>query len=560
MKFIGKFLFTLLLLLLLLIVVVYVLLQTRWGAGWVSRWITDNTDYHLSVTKIEHNFSNPSHFILDDFSFGHDGQPAIVVAKRVDLGLALTQFSDPLHFDTITLHEGVLNAANMANRIAWPMRANRLQLNEMAINSPQSALPFSAGQVTGGVIPWKPEVGDLLGNNASFQMSATTMKLDGVVGNNVLIQGRIANNQWVFSNVGADLARGSMTGSAQRDAQGNWNIARLRLTDIRLQTDRTLQDFLKPLMALPSIHIDRMDMTDARLQGPDWAVTDLDLALKDFTLRGEDWQSDGGSLSMNASNFINGRLELNDPILNLSFSPQGIQITQFSSRWVNGLVRAEGNWARQNKRLTLDELMLAGLEYTLPDNWRDRWMQPLPGWLDSVAVTKFSGNRNLVIDINPDFPFQMTALDGNGSNLLMARNHQWGIWSGSLNFNAAEATFNRTDLRHPSIALTADDNQIKVTELSAFTGTGMVESLATLDQAPTRNLALTLNGRSVPANLLHNWGWPAVSLEGDATMQLKLNASLAAGTPLKSTANGTLTINKDQQSVQQTLHNGALQP
>ncbi|MBN9931583.1 hypothetical protein HZD82_26865, partial [Pantoea agglomerans] len=37
-------------------------------------------------------------------------------------------------------------------------------------------------------------------------------------------------------NIGADLARGSMTGNGERDAQGNWKINQLRLNDIRLQT------------------------------------------------------------------------------------------------------------------------------------------------------------------------------------------------------------------------------------------------------------------------------------------------------------------------------------
>ncbi|MBP2169069.1 hypothetical protein J2125_002261 [Erwinia toletana] len=558
MKFIGKFFLTLLLLLLSVLVVIYVLLQTRWGADWTSRWISDRTDYHLSVAKVDHDFSWPSHLILNDVTFGHDGQPAVLVAKRVDLGFALTQFSNPLHFDSVELSEGTLNVSDSS--VAWPLQARRLQLTDMVVESPHSVLPISARRVHGGVMPWQPGVGNVLGNNASFQLSAGSMTINGVPGDNVLLQGRIDNQRLVFSNVGADLARGSMTGNAERDARGNWRIANLRLNDIRLQSSQSLSDFLQPILSLPSVQLDRVDITDARLQGPDWAVTDLDLSLKDLTLHNGDWESNGGSLSMNASSFINGQLELNDPIANMDFSPQGINISQFSSRWVNGLVRTKGQWQRSDKRLTLDELVIAGLEYTLPANWRDRWMQQLPQWLDSVAVTRFSANRNLVIDINPTFPFQLTSLDGNGSNLLMARNHQWGIWSGSLSLNAAEATFNRTDLRHPSLALSADDNQIKVTEMSAFAGQGMVESLATVSQQPARTLSLTLNGRAVATDLLHNWGWPAVPLSGSSNMQLKLDASLAADKPLRQSASGTLSVNTNDQNVQQHMVNGELRP
>lgn len=559
MKFLGKFFLTLLLLILLALVVLYVLLQTQWGAGWFSRWVSDKTAWHLSLSKIEHDFSSPSHIILDDFSFGHDGQPAVLVAKRVDLGLALVQFSDPLHFNSIEVRDGEINLANQTPDATLPVQANRLQLNNVRIESPRSTLPVSAQHVNGGLVPWKPLANDVLGSDAQFQMSAGTLTLDGVPGNNVLLQGSIKQRSLVFNNIGADLARGSMTGNAERDAQGNWKIDQLRLNDIRLQTHQNLSDFLNPLRDVPSVSINRLDMTDARLQGPDWAVTDLDLTLKNVTLRGDDWESDGGSLSMNAGNFINGGFELNDPIVNADLSAQGIALTQFSSRWVNGVIRASGNWARSDKRLTLDELAIAGLEYTLPQNWRDRWQQALPNWLDSVLITRATANRNLIIDINPAFPFQMTSLDGSADNLLLARQHQWGIWAGKASFNAAEATFNRTDLRHPSIALNANDQQIQVSELSAFNGSGLLEGSATVGQDAQRPLTLNLKGQAVPANVLQNWGWPALPLSGNSNLQLQLKGSLNASTPLRPGVDGTLSVTTDAQAVQQTMRSGQVQ-
>ncbi|MGK3137374.1 AsmA family protein [Pantoea trifolii] len=559
MKFLGKFFLTLLLLILLALVVLYVLLQTQWGAGWFSRWVSDKTAWHLSLSKIEHGFSSPSHIILDDFSFGHDGQPAVLVAKRVDLGLALVQFSDPLHFNSIEIRDGEINLANQAPDTTLPIQANRLQLNNVRIENPHSALPMTAQRVNGGLLPWKPLPNDVLGSDAQFQISAGTLTLDGVPGNNVLLQGSIKQRRLVLSNIGADLARGSMTGNAERDAQGNWKIDQLRLNDIRLQTHQSLGDFLNPLRDVPSVSINRLDMTDARLQGPDWAVTDLDLTLKNVTLRGDDWESDGGSLSMNAGNFINGGFELNDPIVNADLSAQGIALTQFSSRWVNGVVRASGNWSRSDKRLTLDELAIAGLEYTLPQNWRERWQQTLPDWLDSVLITRATANRNLIIDINPAFPFQMTSLDGSADNLLLARQHQWGIWAGKASFNAAEATFNRTDLRHPSIALNADDQQIQVTELSAFNGSGLLEGSATVGQDAQRPLTLNLKGQAVPANVLGNWGWPTLQLSGNSNLQLQVKGSLNASAPLRPSVEGTLSVTTDAQSVQQTMRGGQVQ-
>lgn len=320
MKFLGKVLLTLLLFLLLVVVALYVLLQTQWGAGWIGRQVSADSDYQLSLSKMEHNFSDPSHLLLNNVSFGRKGQPATLVAKRVNLGLGLVQFSNPLHFASIRLEQGTLNLSEKSAPLS--LQADRLQLSQMALNRNEGQWPLQAQRVDGGVMPWKPEAGKLLGNEARFQMSAGSLTLNGVPAANVLIQGDLKGQQLQFSNLGADMALGSVTASAQRDANGTWQVSTLRLNSIRLQTDKTLRDFLQPLGELPPVHFDRIDVTDARLEGQDWAVTDLDLNLKDLSLSQSDWQSDNGSLSMNASSFVNGSLQLNDPIANMDFSPR----------------------------------------------------------------------------------------------------------------------------------------------------------------------------------------------------------------------------------------------
>lgn len=95
-------------------------------------------------------------------------------------------------------------------------------------------------------------------------------------------------------------------------------------------------------------------------------MTDLDLSLRNMTFSKDDWQTQEGKLSMNASEFIYGSLHLFDPIINAEFSPQGVALRQFTSRWEGGMVRTSGNWQRDGKTLILDDAAIAGLEYTLP--------------------------------------------------------------------------------------------------------------------------------------------------------------------------------------------------
>ncbi|HCT4437797.1 TPA: AsmA family protein [Klebsiella aerogenes] len=555
MKFLGKLVLWLLIALLVVIVAAYFALQTRWGARQASSWLSESTGWKIAFDKMAHDFSSPLHLQLQNVTFGRDGKPPTLVARTVDIGFSTRQFSDPLHADEIVLSDGTLNLSPAS--AAMPFAADRLQLRDMAFNSPDSEWNLSAQRVTGGVMPWQPEAGDVLGRKAQIQMSAGSMNLNGVEASNVLIQGAIDNGEVTLSTLGADIARGTLTGNAKRRADGSWLVDNLRLNEIRLQSAKPLNEFLAPLTSVPSLQIGRLDVTDARLQGPGWAVTDLDLNLRNLTLSHNGWQSDDGTLSMNASEFIYGSLNFLDPIVNAEFSPQGIALRQFSSRWEGGMVRTSGNWLRAGNALVLDDAVFAGLEYTLPSNWKQLWIEPMPGWLQSLTLKKFSASRNLIIDIDPAFPWQITALDGYGGELQLVKDGQWGVWNGSATLNAAAATFNRIDVRRPSLKLSANASTVNISELSAFTERGILQATAAVSQLPQRQVNLSLNGRGVPLNILQAWGWPALPISGDGNFQLTANGSVQANAPLKPSVNAQLSAtNMDKQQAAQVMRNG----
>ncbi|EDV3806029.1 AsmA family protein [Salmonella enterica subsp. diarizonae] len=557
MKLIGRLLLYVLIACLVVIFGFYFLLQTRWGADHVSNWVSENSGYHLTFDVMDHRFSAPSHLLLENVTFGRDGQPATLVAKTVDIGLSIRQLTAPLHVDTILLQDGTLNIS--VQTAPFPFEADRLQLRNMALNSPGSEWRLSAQRVNGGIMPWRPEAGQILGNKAQIQLSAGSLTLNDVPATNVLIEGSIDHNQVMLNTVGADMARGALTGVARRNADGSWVVENLRLNDIRLQSDKSLSEFFAPLTTVPSLQIGRLEVTDASLQGPDWAVTDLDLSLRNLTLRKEDWQSQEGKLSMNASEFIYGSLHFLDPILNAEFSPQGVALRQFTTRWEGGMVRTSGAWLREGKALILDDTAIAGLEYTLPENWKQLWMKPLPDWLNSLTLKKFSASRNLVIDIDPAFPWQITALDGYSANLELVQHHQWGVWSGNATLNAAAATFNRVDVRRPSLSLTANASTVNISDLSAFTGKGILEATASVSQLPQRQTQISLNGRGVPMDVLQQWGWPALPIAGDGNIQLTASGNIQADVPLKRTVNGQLhAVNAQKQQITQTMQAGVV--
>lgn len=563
MKFLGKVLLTVLLLLVLSIVLCYVLLQTSWAAGWLSRWVSDNSEYRLSLGKIDHSWSQPGQVSFSDVTLGRANQPPFLAAQQALFGLSWRQLTEPRHFLSLNLQNGRLILSNSQSPL--PLQADTLQLTNMALDTtlePKNSAAqwkIAGQQVTGGLVPWLPQPGNSLGENAQFQFSAGSLTINGITAQQLYLQGSIQKNALTLTNFGADIAQGELTGNASQAADGSWLVDRLRLSNIRLQTLASVNDVWNTFLQLPPITLKRFDLIDARVEGKNWAFNDLDLTLKNITFKQGDWQTEDGELSFNAGDIIKGNIHLIDPIATFALSPAGVTINQFSTRWQDGLLRTQGNWARNTHRLQLDELTLVALVYTLPADWKQQWQQTLPNWLSEVYVGKLSANRNLLIDINPDFPFQITSLDAAGTNLLLAKNHQWGVWSGSLMLNAGNATFNKNDVRRPSLALNANEQQITFSDLSAFTKEGLLEATASIDQTPARALSLALTGRSVNLDILQNWGWPALPLHGLGNLKLQIKGSLAADTLLKPTVSGSLqATDSNGQQVNQTMQQGEL--
>lgn len=210
MKFIGKLLLYILIALLVAIAGLYFLLQTRWGAEHISAWVSENSDYHLAFGAMDHRFSAPSHIVLENVTFGRDGQPATLVAKSVDIALSSRQLTEPRHVDTILLENGTLNLTDQTAPL--PFKADRLQLRDMAFNSPNSEWKLSAQRVNGGVVPWSPKAGKVLGTKAQsrFCRRADVDRAGSVPGSE-----RFCTTH-------------SRTGSGRRNACNVWHHRRLR--------------------------------------------------------------------------------------------------------------------------------------------------------------------------------------------------------------------------------------------------------------------------------------------------------------------------------------------
>lgn len=562
MKFIGKILLMLLLILILGIIAVYIILQTRWGAGWVSQKITGHTDYNVSVGEVKHRLTRPSQLVLQNVSIGRHDQPATLIADEIHFRLQLSQLLHPSVFSRIDLYRGNITLAEKGqpSSVTLPFQADSLRFHDVGLTRPTTDWPFTAQKLSGTVTPWHPQSGNPLGQRSAFEFNIAELDINHVKATKVYIQGQNQGNHLTLNNLGADISRGTITAKAERDANGNWLIHQLLLNNLRLQTDKPLTDLLAPLKKVHGITLKQASITQLNLQGPDWALVDLSVRLNDLKTATQDGKQPlSGALRTWAKYAIYGGLELQDVLFDLDFTPQGATLSQFKSRWEKGLISTYGLWEKGKKQLTLTQLDIAGFEYTLPQSWRQYWFQPLPDWLENLSVNQLSASQNLLIDGGPRFPFQITGLNASGNALQLIKDHRWGIWQGSLELSASDATFNRVDLRRPSLGLVADDQQINIREYSALSGNGLLEGQGLITQRSPQQVSLTLEGRQVEPKIFSQWGWPGTLPPGEGNWLLQLQARPERDKPLKPTVNATLSANSDDRQLQQIMRQGELQ-
>lgn len=518
-RFAKWLLLALLILPLLALVLLYFILQSQYATDELTNWVAEHSQYRLKVGQISHSLQTPHRLELLQVELSSDEQPTLLVAEKVIINLGWQQLSDPYKLASIVLENGQLTL-NMQAKDRLPFHSNQLILKNMALALNDEDLQVEGIQVNAGIAPW--QYGNLLQQNSQFQLSANSLIVNGIKLQNSLIQGRTEQGSLILDNLGGDLARGQITGRAYRNTQGDWTINRIHLSNIKWQVPLSITEIIEHSQRWPALKIQSFDANNSSLEGKDWAVSDLNLSISGISITQGEVVASDGEIIFNATDVVYDDLLFNEPIVKLGIRQDAMLIKQFSSRWQGGLLRAKGEWQISTQTLTLSDLVIAGIEYVLPADWRQYYQKTPPAWLKQLNIVRLSANRNVLIDVSPDFPFQITLLDGDGSDLVLVKNQLPGIWSGNLTLNANNATFNKVDLRQPMLTLSADEDHISVSELGALTPGGILEATATITQQAERDFKLTLQGQNAPLSILPLWGWRDIPLSGNANFKLHL--------------------------------------
>lgn len=389
-----------------------------------------------------------------------------------------------------------------------------------------------------------------MAGNGEFQFSADKLNFNDISLEKIIIRGDNQQNTLTLRSFGATLAQGSVSGNGQRLPDGSWQWDNLLISNIRWQTPMTLEELLLKTDKLPAVSIKDLSLTNAKLEGKNWSANYLDVSAKNVGLTNGSWQAKEGIIDFNVMDTTLNDLHFTDVIGHLLLAGNELTISNLTSRWEKGLFHVKGQWNHQTKQFNITNATVAGLTYTLPQNWHQLLKKSLPKWISGFSINELTINNSLLIDINPDFPFQLTALSGYIYDMELLKEGKWGIWRGSSNLNSTSATFNKVELRRPYLKLHTEGNKLILDQLDASVDDGLLKVKGTVDQQVQKPFTLDFRGIDADLAILPQWRWVPLKLQGKGNFTLLIQGDLAAD-DIKSTIDGSLTAS-DKQSGSET--------
>ncbi|EQA6335680.1 AsmA family protein [Providencia stuartii] len=545
MRWLTKLIIALLLLFLLAVIFTYAGLQTRWGASYASHFLSKFTDFDIDVGIMGHEFSNAGEFVFQDVKIASRNQDMTLDAKQIVVDVNWRNLFSGTAIRRFVITQGNLAATTSETSTPIPLSANILQFENSNIQLNQAENRLQVSGFTGGITPWQPTTNHPFGYG-DFRFTTKQLDINELPLKNVAITGKLQENFTEFTDASGYLNNGYITGSGKALADGSITINSLAMDKVGWQNSIPFDSLREAIESQRTILLKNVALTNVDLQGKDWAISGLNTEIDHINWVRGSWSSPKSHINFTVNQLVIKDQQVDTLIGDLNIQGDNLNIEKLSGYYYKGVFSLNGVWQRNDQTLTLNDAKLAGILYTLPENWLQFFSQPSPNWLSGLTIKQFTLSQSLLMNIDSRFPFELTALSGNVENVSLIKQKQWRIWSGKASFNADSGTVNQVMIRRPYMDLRQSGQASAAASLTASTDKGVVKVGLLVKQSPKKvPFLLRASGTNVDLSVLNQWGWqgfpPQVigdfdtSLQGDLlapSLAKSVNGELVA-TPLQ---------------------------
>lgn len=558
MKWLIKFTTYALLLLLLLFIFTYIGLQTRWGASYSSQFLSKFTDYDIDVGIMGHEFSNPGEFIFQDVKLTAKNSDLSLDSRQVVVDVNWLNLFSGTAIKRLVITQGTLSTTVSPNTVLFPISATILQFENSQITLKKGNDTVQVAGFTGGMTPWKPTENTPFGYG-DFRFTSNQLKFNDLAFKNIAITGKLQQQGTEISQASAYLNNGYIAGTGKVLNDGSIMVDSLTMNKVGWENNVDFDSLFDAITSDKSLQVKKVELTNVDIQGKDWALSGLSTEIDQLSFVRGSWTSPKSSISFNVDQFVVKDQQLSTLIGELNINGDNLNISKLSGYYNKGIFNLSGSWQRNNQVLTIDEGKLAGILYTLPENWLSFFAQPTPAWLSGLNIKKFTLSQSLLMNIQPQFPFELTALSGNIENVDLIKQKQWGIWSGKATFNADSGTINQVIVRRPFVEIRQSGKSSPAASLTVSTDKGISKIGLLVKQEPKKvPFLLRASGSNIDLVDLNQWGWAGFPAQVIGDFDATLQGDLLAPSVAKSLNGELMAIPLQSKRLFRTVVNGVV--
>ncbi|EPE1181908.1 AsmA family protein [Providencia stuartii] len=558
MRWLTKLIIALLLLFLLAVIFTYAGLQTRWGASYASHFLSKFTDFDIDVGIMGHEFSNAGEFVFQDVKIASRNQDMTLDAKQIVVDVNWRNLFSGTAIRRFVITQGNLAATTSETSTPIPLSANILQFENSNIQLNQAENRLQVSGFTGGITPWQPTTNHPFGYG-DFRFTTKQLDINELPLKNVAITGKLQENLTEFTDASGYLNNGYITGSGKALADGSITINSLAMDKVGWQNSIPFDSLREAIESQRTISLKNVALTNVDLQGKDWAISGLNTEIDHINWVRGSWSSPESHINFTVNQLVIKDQQVDTLIGDLNIQGDNLNIEKLSGYYYKGVFSLNGVWQRNDQTLTLNDAKLAGILYTLPENWLQFFSQPSPNWLSGLTIKQFTLSQSLLMNIDSRFPFELTALSGNVENVSLIKQKQWGIWSGKASFNADSGTVNQVMIRRPYMDLRQSGQASAAASLTASTDKGVVKVGLLVKQSPKKvPFLLRASGTNVDLSVLNQWGWQGFPPQVIGDFDTSLQGDLLAPSLAKSVNGGLVATPLQGKQMYRTVVNGVV--
>ena len=539
-----KLLASITILLLLLIVLagagLYWALQGPYAGKLVNQILAENSDYPITVRDAKVQY--PGHISLKGIIIeGLQEEPLEI--ESADIWVNSASFTE-LHpvIDSV-----LINGLNLQDGLPdklvelKALLNERIRLHQIAISS----LDYSNGEIIirdGSIQVREPhfDTPEQLIPYGTIQLSAGQIYWQGEAVNDLLMDGDYLPDKSTIYGLSFSWRQGKFSGQAEQLDNG-WSLVNATIDSLRLNPELSVSltdNRWNPLLAEVS-HINSLDILDSSLTLNGIGFTNLDLSVENL-----DWPFDiqaqnKGYLSLDAESIRYMNQLWLEPALELGFTENSLQLSEFSTGFQEGQIQAKGEISSDSVRFS--ELTISGVKWIAENITDTQFLTQIISEPDNLSIDKLNIRYSQFIQLASKPNWQVSGFSAEGERLEMIRKGKIGFWNGQLTINASNASFEEVISDQPILRMESKNGEWRLTQAILPLENGLLEAWGQCSIGqPSQPWKLEISADGLPFSLFTSWIRLPVALNAITEFQLKANGLAGDDLMLQHSLSGTL--------------------